>query len=751
MIPQIRPPSTVSKHPLAEPAGSLASAIGWKHQGPALDDNGYDLVPIKPGTKRPATKGWPEIDFNSKGFDRIFNGFGIGVKGAKTPGVDFDIDDEKVCRQMLAWCYQYFGAAPIRIGRAPRSLLVYKSDEPLKRSRSTLYRSPDGASHQIELIGKGGQFVAYAIHPDTGLPYLWPEQELTEVPSDKLSEITQDDVDALFQHFDDVAVEAGWTRVEPAPLTRLKEQKPRQAAHELTAAIHDLRAAMSVIPIQPETYDRWRKIGMALYHATEGSNEGFAQWDEWSSRGEKYDPDVMGGKWRSFGGPSPGAVLGARTIFAEADKVDPTWRGRVERPDMAELGRKLSRLAAGGSQKLAALVDKRELVPTSTAPSNERPVQGGEIDASVAAASPMLNVASLASFDGQEIAEMRWVVDGMIPANNVTDLAGDGGTGKSLLALQLAVAVSAGKSWLGRDVEQGCVLYMSCEDGIDEIRRRLEPILSTNSLQVSDMTDLMIADLTVAEGTELADVVAGKLTMTRLYGSLVAHIAEANPKLVIIDTRTDAYGGNEIDRLQVRTFVRNLRKLCIKYDLAVLLLSHPSITGMSMGSGQSGSTAWGNSVRSRLYLERCRSSGGDTVPDPDLRTLTVKKNNYGTSETETILRWRGGFFQPEGLLSQVHVDRAAQDLMVEQEFLRLLDEFTLSGQRVAASKSPTYAPALFAKRLDAECGVGMSGKVGRVSSKQFALAMERLFAKNKIRLEEIGPPSRRYSKLIRTR
>lgn len=718
---------------------SALAALGWQVQGPGLAVLGYELVPIKPGTKRPNAPGWQKRDFNSVGFRRKYRGFGIGVKGAKTPGIDLDICDEQVCHQVVAWCRENFGHAPMRIGRAPRTLLVYRTSKPMRKQVSTSYKSPDGKEHRIELIGDGGQFVAYAIHPDTGLPYTWPDGDLTEVSVEDLQELTQDHVDALFRYFHDVAAAAGWGRVE-TKTKPLNEQKPRQPDHKLQAPIQDLEAAMSVVPIQPETYERWLKIGMALYHSTGGSDEGFGLWCKWSMKGEKYEDHVMEPKWRSFGNPPKGAVRGAATIFADADRVDPTWRSRVEGWAVEEVSTKLSSLTARSGQ-VAPVAPSTASV--TLAPNNE--------DCGAAAAPPAtLNVVSLASFDGQEIAERRWLAEGLIPERNITDLAGDGGTGKSLLALQLAIAVATGRPWLGRHVEQGRVLYMSCEDGIDEIRRRCRPILDVNSLKEADMPKLTIADLTVAEGTELANLKEGKLTMTALYNSLVAHIVEARPKLVIIDTRADAFGGNEIDRIQVRTFVHNLRKLCIEHHLTVLLLSHPSITGMNMGSGQSGSTAWGNSVRSRLYLERAKSSSGANL-DPDLRTLTVKKNNYGVSDTEIMLRWCGGLFEPDGLLSQFDGDRAAQDQTVENEFLRLLDEFSLEGQDVGASKSSNYAPARFAERIEAEIAAGKASRLGSVSSKVFAAAMQRLFAKGKIKLEEGGPPSRRRKWLVRVR
>ena len=63
----------------------------------------------------------------------------------------------------------------------------------------------------------------------------------------------------------------------------------------------------------------------------------------------------------------------------------------------------------------------------------------------------------------------RWHVPGMIPAQEVTTLGGDGATGKSLLALQLGVATVAGSDWIGTFPEKGRVLFLSAEDDIDEV------------------------------------------------------------------------------------------------------------------------------------------------------------------------------------------------------------------------------------------------------------------------------------------
>jgi AAA domain len=54
------------------------------------------------------------------------------------------------------------------------------------------------------------------------------------------------------------------------------------------------------------------------------------------------------------------------------------------------------------------------------------------------------------SLEGKPVPDREWLARDLIPAKNVTLLYGDGGTGKSLLALQLGVTSSQGKSTTSR-------------------------------------------------------------------------------------------------------------------------------------------------------------------------------------------------------------------------------------------------------------------------------------------------------------
>ena len=91
------------------------------------------------------------------------------------------------------------------------------------------------------------------------------------------------------------------------------------------------------------------------------------------------------------------------------------------------------------------------------------------------------------TWDAEPPPPREWLVQERIPQRNVTLLSGEGSAGKSLLMLQLAVAMVLGRGWLDMVPEVGGALYISCEDDEDEIRRRLAPILTMHGATYADL------------------------------------------------------------------------------------------------------------------------------------------------------------------------------------------------------------------------------------------------------------------------
>ncbi len=347
---------------------------------------------------------------------------------------------------------------------------------------------------------------------------------------------------------------------------------------------------------------------------------------------------------------------------------------------------------------------------------------------------PEVHMFSASDFADVEAPARHFHVEGLVPGHTVTTLNGDGGTGKSLLALQLAVATVTAGRWCGLHVATGPVVYLSAEDDEAELHRRLEDIARHQNISLSELGALHIIAL-AGEDALLATPEKGNvLKPTKLFHAVEAALARQKPALVIIDTLADVFGGDENDRAQARQFVGLIRGWAIRYKCAVLLLAHPSMSGMSSGTGTSGSTAWNNSVRSRLYLDRVKSN--DFEADPDARVLRTVKANYGRTGGEVRMRWQDGVFVTPVDTLPTALGALAEANRADRIFLELLARFDAEGRYVSAhGTANNYAPTAFARHPNAD-GIIKRG---------FQAAMDRLFLANRIEIGQStdGPPSKR--------
>jgi RecA-family ATPase len=342
------------------------------------------------------------------------------------------------------------------------------------------------------------------------------------------------------------------------------------------------------------------------------------------------------------------------------------------------------------------------------------------------------------TLQGRPVPPREWHVADLIPHKTVTLKSGDGGVGKSLLAMQLCVSTALDKPWIGRDVARGRAMYLSAEDDMDEVHRRLFDICAGEGVRLADLGRLRIAPLAGLDAVLAAP--QGKtnvIAATPLWKALEARCEEFLPRLLVLDTSADLFAGEENNRAQVRQFIGMLRGLAIRLDIAIVLLSHPSVAGMSSGSGTSGSTAWNNSVRSRLFFRREVSSDGIEA-DPNLRKLETMKANYSTTGAEITVRWEAGRFVPDRSATPNGLEQATAGMRADRVFMDLLRAYVNEGRYVSAQPGSTYAPIVFSR--DAR-----SSAFGKPA---LTAAMNRLLGSQAIRMEKFGPPSRQINKLV---
>jgi putative DNA primase/helicase len=111
-------------------------------------------------------------------------------------------------------------------------------------------------------------------------------------------------------------------------------------------------AALTVISNDDLGWEDWNRIGMAIWRATDGGDQGFWAFDQWSRKSTKYNEANTRDSWYRKYRSCPPSRIGAGTIFYSADLASPGWRVEYDAKIFKRLYRE-SESAAGPSTDTA--------------------------------------------------------------------------------------------------------------------------------------------------------------------------------------------------------------------------------------------------------------------------------------------------------------------------------------------------------------------------------------------------------------
>lgn len=589
--------------------------LGYRRLVPIVPPNA-ELSPHSSLSKRPACRGkavgelgphgwkgfnWHQHETTESDLARWARmGAGVGIRtGEGFLALDGDTLDPALATLASELAEEILGAAPRRIGRAPKFALLYRCVGVVPYQRVE-FTGKAGARERIELLSEGRQIVAHGIHPATLKPYAWP---FGLTPFADLTLVTPEQIEAYFTRLLAVMPEADKQQSAAGTVDRsLIDQMALQGPLE------HLRKTVAAIPNDRQDREQWIKVGVALKAALPNEPEdAFDIWWDFSTRwnpNKSYEGTLA--EWNRMHGPFE---IGAPYLYGQASKATGENQMPADRFFGVEDGP----------------VDTT-LWPEPKAPEPTPPIVW--IDP--------------ASWIGMERPEQKWFVEGLIPDGEVSLLTGKGGIGKTLLSQQLLVSVAMGLPFLGRDTAQARCMGVFCEDNEDVLHARMKDICLSLGVELSDLS----ANMRVSSRKYMDNLLAqwdrqtSQMRCTTLFNQLAQDAILFGARLVVIDTIADTFGGDEINRQQVRQFIQACAgKLAQSIGGAVILLGHPSKSGEQTGDGTSGSTAWHATVRSRLYLEEAgKASSG-------YRKLSSMKANYGPAGDSWLMQWRRGVLE----------------------------------------------------------------------------------------------------------
>jgi hypothetical protein len=198
-----------------------------------------------------------------------------------------------------------------------------------------------------------------------------------------------------------------------------------------------------------------------------------------------------------------------------------------------------------------------------------------------------------------------WLVPDLLPEGTVSCWFGDDGTGKSVLALALAICVASGEPFLDRPVQQGSVLFVDTEFDQDEFIRRAYKL---------------------ARGMGLSAPPAGVLYYRSRYSlttpggqrDIVRLVERYQPTLVVVDSLTL---GSYTDDLKEAAAAVTLMEFLQQLPTTVLALDH--VPKPAPGASLAYARPWGSfakRAKTRHAVLVVQAEGGGIV-------LRVSKSN----------------------------------------------------------------------------------------------------------------------------
>lgn len=433
------------------------------------------------------------------------------------------------------------------------------------------------------------------------------------------------------------------------------------------AVINSLRLALEFIP--SDDYDEWISVGQALYELGE---EGFKLWRDWSAKSPKFLGDKDSARWKTFKGDRTHYSVILNKAYRNG------WRSQ-------------SQIAPESVQNIMQKMNVlgwREIDISNVLTSPPKPTQ--------------------------------FLIETLVPVGHLTLLAAHGGAGKSIFALQAAICLSLGLPFMGKVTHQCRLLFYSAEDSEDIVQKRCARIFQSMNLNLSQLAQLR-ENLKIIDTTgnpvlfaEFYDKGVKQGLPTHQYYELQKLVKDFSVDLLIVDNASDTFDANENDRSRVRGFLRLLLKM--KPLMAILLLAHidkQTAKGHGDTEGYSGSTAWHNSARSRIFLAK----------ENNILVAKHQKSNHGTLAEDIMMTWTA-----DGILCNVILPNKETTVDI---IISLLKKYHERGNYIStAHTSPMNASKIL--RADSEFPISV-----RTNKELWSILLE---AENKGLLIRINIP-----------
>ena len=219
-----------------------------------------------------------------------------------------------------------------------------------------------------------------------------------------------------------------------------------------------------------------------------------------------------------------------------------------------------------------------------------------------------------------KIKPIDWLIKGYVESNTLAQVFGESGCGKSFVILDMACCVATGTDWLGHKVQKGAVFYI-CGEGHAGISRRLRAWEIGNDLNLED--GLLFKSLGAAQ---LCEAITINKNGAAQVAEAIRKMVEATgvwPRLIIVDTLSRNYGGDENSTEEMAAFIQHLDEYLRKpWDCTIICVHH---SGAMDKDRSRGSTALRGAIDAEYKVSRDAASGVITVDAKKMKDADLPK------------------------------------------------------------------------------------------------------------------------------
>lgn len=245
---------------------------------------------------------------------------------------------------------------------------------------------------------------------------------------------------------------------------------------------------------------------------------------------------------------------------------------------------------------------------------------------------------------------LDFVLPGLLP-QTFGLLVAAGATGKSRLALDIAVSIALGRQVAGglfQTVRSGKVVYLAGEESEQLVVDRLRPLLSAEERN----NPLLWKNLSIIPRCGQSCVLLSKDKPTELFEQLLEKCQGA--RLIVLDPIRRLHTGDENDSAHMTSFVVLMERLAKAIEASVLGLHHTNRSAITEAASQNasrGSSALVDGARWQVNLARMdeKTAQKHNIPDderPQYVSVDFVKTNYLPSRPKSWVRMnKGGVFQ----------------------------------------------------------------------------------------------------------